>query len=110
MATRNAVGGENRTLDRIMKNKHIGSEFDEFLQEEGILAKTEAVAIKRVIAYQIEKEMSERHLSKSALARMMHTSRSSLDRLLDPYNASVTLLTLESVALALGKRLKVQLR
>jgi hypothetical protein len=65
-----------------MKNKYIGSNFDEFLQEEGLLAETEAAAIKR---------------------------RSSLERLLDPENPSVTLLTLESVAFALGKRLKVQL-
>jgi len=92
-----------------MKNKYIGSNFDEFLQEEGLLAETEAAAIKRVIAYQIKKEMAERHISKSALARMMRTSRSSLERLLDPENPSVTLLTLESVAFALGKRLKVQL-
>jgi len=92
-----------------MKNKYIGSNFDEFLQEEGFLAETEAVAIKRVIAHQINREMAERHISKSALARMMRTSRSSLDRLLDPENPSVTLLTLESVAFALGKRLKVQL-
>jgi DNA-binding Xre family transcriptional regulator len=91
------------------KNQHIGSNFDDFLQEEGLLAEAEASAVKRVIAYQIEKEMAERQLSKSALARVMRTSRSSLDRLLDPENASVTLLTLESVALALGKRLKVQL-
>ncbi|HQP97171.1 MAG TPA: helix-turn-helix domain-containing protein [bacterium] len=92
-----------------MRNKHIGSRFDGFLEEEGLLAEAEATAIKRVIAYQIEKEMAERHLSKSALARMMRTSRSSLDRLLDPDNASVTLLTLQSVALALGKRLEVHL-
>jgi len=97
-----------------MKNRYIGSGFDDFLQEEGLLAETKAAAVKRVIAYQIEKEMTERHLSKTALARMMHTSRSSLERLLDerlldPDNPSVTLLTLESVALALGKKLKVQL-
>lgn len=91
------------------KNQHIGSNFDDFLQEEGLLAEAEASAVKRVIAYQIEKEMAERQISKSALARVMRTSRSSLDRLLDPENASVTLLTLESVVLALGKRLKVQL-
>ena len=95
--------------DIMKNNRYIGSGFDEFLQEEGILAEAEAVAVKRIIAYQIEKEMEERHLSKSALARMMKTSRSSLDRLLDPENASVTLLTLESVAIALGKKLKVQL-
>ena len=90
------------------KNKHIGSSFDEFLQEEGILAKAEATAVKRIIAYQIEKEMEERNISKRALAHRMNTSRSSLNRLLDPKNESVTLLTLESAALALGKKLKVQ--
>ena len=92
-----------------MMNKHIGSDFDEFLREEGLLAEAEAAAVKRVIAHQIKKEMSERQISKSELALMMQTSRSSLDRLLDPKNVSVTLLTLESVALALGMRLKVQL-
>lgn len=91
------------------KNKHIGSPFDDFLQEEGLLADAEATAIKRVIAHQIQEEMAQRDISKSALARMMQTSRSSLDRLLDPDNASVTLLTLESAAMALGKKLKVQL-
>jgi len=90
-------------------NKHIGSSFDNFLQEEGLLAEAEAIAMKRVIAYQIEKEMAERQISKSMLARRMQTSRSSLNRLLDPENPSVTLLTLESVALALGKKLKIQL-
>jgi DNA-binding phage protein len=91
------------------RNRHIGSSFDDFLRDESILAEAEATAVKRVIAYQIELEMAERNLTKSALARMMCTSRSSLDRLLDPENASVTLLTLESVAQALGKRLRVQL-
>lgn len=91
------------------ENKHIGSKFDDFLQDEGLLAEAEATAVKRVLAHQIEKEMAERHISKSALASMMQTSRSSLDRLLDPENPSVTLLTLESVALALGKKLRVQI-
>lgn len=90
-------------------NQHVGSSFDDFLQEEGLLAEAEATAVKRVLAYQIEKEMAARHLTKRTLAGRMQTSRSSLDRLLDPENASVTLLTLESVALALGKKLKVQL-
>ncbi len=90
-------------------NKHVGSDFDEFLEDEGILAETEATAVKRVIAYQIRQEMEARHISKSMLAEMMRTSRSSLDRLLDPDNGSVTLLTLESAALALGKKLKVQI-
>ncbi|MDM8556345.1 XRE family transcriptional regulator [Desulfococcaceae bacterium HSG7] len=92
-----------------MKNKHIGSDFDDFLQEEGLLAQAEAAAVKRILAYQIRKEMESRHISKTALASMMHTSRSSIDQLLDPENSSVTLLTLESVAIALGKKLKLQL-
>ena len=91
------------------KNKHIGSNFDEFLRDEGILAEAQATAIKRVIAFQIEKEMEEQRITKSQLAKTMKTSRSALDRLLDPESASVTLLTLESAAQALGKRLKVQL-
>ncbi len=92
-----------------MKNKHLGSSLDDFLEEEGIRAETEAAAIKRVIAYRIEMEMKRANLSKSALAERMHTSRSALDRLLDPSNVSVTLQTLERVALALGKRLKIEM-
>ncbi len=92
-----------------MKNKHIGSDFDDFLKEEGLLAEVEATAAKRILAYQIRQEMESRHISKTALANMMQTSRSSVDRLLDPENSSVTLLTLESVAIALGKKLKLQL-
>ena len=92
-----------------MKNKHLGSSFDEFLEEEGLRAETEAAAIKRVIAYRIEMEMKRANLSKSALAEKMHTSRSALDRLLDPSNVSVTLQTLERAALALGKNLKIEL-
>ena len=92
-----------------MKNKHLGSDFDDFLQDEALLAEAEATAIKRVLAYQIQKEMEERQLTKSALAKLMNTSRSSLDRLLDPDNPSVTLVTMESAAIALGKKLKIQL-
>ena len=90
-------------------NKHIGSDFDEFLETEGLLAEVEATAVKRIIAYQIRQEMEARHISKRELAQMMKTSRSSLDRLLDPDNRSVTLLTLETAAHALGKKLKVQI-
>lgn len=92
-----------------MKNRHLGSSFDEFLEQEGLRADTEAAAIKRVIAYQIEMEMTRVNLSKSAMAEKMHTSRTALDRLLDPANVSVTLQTLERAALALGKSLKVEL-
>jgi len=91
------------------QNKHTGSSFDDFLEEDGILAETEAIAVKRAIAFQLEQEMKERGLSKAALARRMKTSRAALDRLLDPENPSVTLLTLENAALALNKTLAVQM-
>jgi len=91
-----------------MEGKHIGSSFDSFLQEENLMAEAEATALKRVLAYQIKQEMELRRISKTALAKMMRTSRSSVDRLLDPKNSSVTLLTLENVAVALGKKLRLQ--
>ena len=91
-----------------MKDTHIGSNFDDFLQEEGLMAEAEATALKRILAYQIRQEMELCNISKTALAKMMKTSRSSVDRLLDPKNSSITLLTLERVAIALGKRLKLQ--
>lgn len=88
--------------------KHIGSNFDDFLAEEGLLAETEAVAIKRVVAYQVAKMMEDQHISKTAMAKRMKTSRSALDRLLDPKNTSVTLQTLERAAHAVNKRLRVE--
>ncbi len=92
-----------------MSKKHIGGDFDDFLRDEGILDDAEAVAAKRVIAFQIAQEMEREHISQSELARRMKTSRSSVERLLDPSNQSVTLATLERAASAVGKRLKVQL-
>jgi predicted XRE-type DNA-binding protein len=89
--------------------KHIGSDFDDFLRDEGVLDEAEAVATKRVIAYQLAQEMERANISQSELARRMKTSRSSVERLLDPSNPSVTLVTLERAASAIGKRLKVQL-
>lgn len=91
-----------------MKVEHLGSNFDEFLAEEGLLAEAEAVAIKRVIAYQIAELMKEKNLTKTAMAERMETSRAALERLLDPGNESVTLQTLERAAMALGKRLKIE--
>ncbi len=91
-------------------NKHIGSSFDDFLQEEGILEETQAAAVKKIIAFQIKKIMKEKNISKSSMTIRMHIkSRTQLDRLLDPANKSVTLLTLEKAANALGKHLEVQL-
>ena len=90
-----------------MNNQHIGSNFDDFLQQEGLLAEVEAIAIKRAIAIQIAELMKEYNLSKTAMAKRMHTSRSAIDRLLDPNNESVTLQTLERAASVLGKRLQI---
>ncbi|MBE7549885.1 MAG: XRE family transcriptional regulator [Anaerolineales bacterium] len=91
-----------------MKAEYLGSNFDEFLAEEGLLAEAEAVAIKRVIAYQIAELMREKNLTKTAMAERMETSRAALERLLDPGNESVTLQTLERAAMALGKRLRIE--
>ncbi len=74
-----------------------------------MLAEVESGAIKRVIAFRIAKLMKEYKLSKTTMAKKMNTSRSSLDRLLDPNNGSVTLYTLERAALVLGKRLQVNI-
>ena len=92
-----------------MTGKHIGGAFDDFLRDEGILDDAEAVAAKRVIAFQIAREMETRKLSKSEMASRMHTSRAALERLLDPANPSVTLSTLERAAAVLGKKLTVEL-
>lgn len=87
---------------------HARADYDDFIKGERLVAEVEATAIKRMVAQQIRQEMAKASLSKSALAERMRTSRSALDRLLDPENASVTLQTLERVALTLGKRLKVE--
>jgi antitoxin HicB len=86
-----------------------GSSFESFLDEEGILDEVDEAAVKRVIAWQVEREMTARKLNKSQLARRMDTSRTQVDRLLDPDNTSVTLHTLYRAAEVLGKRLRVSL-
>ena len=93
-----------------MKKRHLGSDFDAFLEGEQLLEQAEAVAVKRLIARQIAQAMEQQNLSKAAMARAMRTSRSALDRLLDPDVRSVTLLTIERAARALGKKLTVALR
>ena len=90
-------------------NPHIGSSFESFLDEEGMLEDCTAVAIKRVLARQIERAMEERGLTKSAMAKAMRTSRPQLDRLLDPANPSVTLDTLQRAAAAVGRKLRLEL-
>jgi antitoxin HicB len=90
------------------KIDHTGSTFDSFLEAEGIRGEVEAVAIKRVLAWQLEQAMQEQKKTKQAMAKQLHTSRSQLDRLLDPGNISVTLDTITRAARALGKRVIIR--
>ena len=92
-----------------MKQEHIGSYFDDFLKQDGLLAECEAGALKRVVARQIEREMKRRKISRAKLASRMKTSRATLDRLFSQNESSVTLQLLQQAALALGKKLKVEL-
>ena len=92
-----------------MSKKNIGSSFDDFLQEEAILEETTSVALKRVIAWQIAEEMKAQQITKTELARRMHTSRAALNRLLDEADPSLTLTTLTSAARALGRRVNIKL-
>jgi len=89
--------------------KSTGSSFDDFFDEEGITGKVEAGAIKRIIAYQLQEVIEKKKLTKSALAIRLETSRSAVDRLLDPENESITLLTLKKAAAVLGKKLRIEL-
>lgn len=89
-----------------MTNKKcIGSKFDDFLEEEGLLQESEAIAIKRVIAYALEQKMAKENMSVSRLAKELDTSRTAVSRILDPENTSITLNTIEKVAKYLGKRI-----
>jgi antitoxin HicB len=90
------------------RRDHSGSTFDSFLEEEGIREEVEAVAIKRVLAWQLERAMQEQQKTKQAMAKQLHTSRSQLDRLLDPRNVAVTLDTITRAARALGKRIIIR--
>jgi len=92
-----------------MANKHKGSTFDSFLVEEGLFDEVEATAIKRVIAYEIEQAMEKKHITKNNMAKRLRTSRSAIERLLDPENTSITLRTLVKVSHILGKKLEFSL-
>ena len=89
--------------------KHLGDTLDSFLKEEGVLEEVESRAAKRLIALQIADEIRRQKMTKSALARRMKTSRTELERVLNPKAASVSIATLERTAAALGKRLRITL-
>jgi len=90
-------------------NPRRGQKFDTFLKQEGLLEEVTAAAMKRVLAWQIAELMKKQKVTKLEMARRMRTSRAALDRLLDPGNASVTLLTMGRAAAVLGRRIDLRL-
>lgn len=90
-------------------NKYTGSDFDTFLEADGILEEVTARAHKRLLAIQVSEAMAQSHISKQQLAEKLQTSRSQLDRLLDPDNTAVTLESLERLAAAVGRQLRIEL-
>ena len=93
-----------------MKKKHLGSNFEDFLETDGILEECRASAIKLKLAHELEKAMSKQNISKAEMAKRLKTSRTGIDRLLDPGNTSITLNTMAKVAHLLGKRIDFALR
>ena len=91
------------------KNKHIGSSFDDFLKEEGIRDEARVQAVKRVIAWQIAQQMAELKLRKNQMAKRMKTSRTQVERLLDPKNDKVQLNTIQRAAAVMGRTLRLEL-
>ena len=92
-----------------MSHPHVGSDFDEFLKEEGIQEEVTAAAIKRVIAWQLAEAMKKMRITRTEMAARMHTSRAVVNRLLDEEDTSVTLATLARASLAVGIPLKIEL-
>ncbi|HEV3018186.1 MAG TPA: Fis family transcriptional regulator [Burkholderiaceae bacterium] len=91
------------------RNPYVGSDFDDFLKSEGIFDDVQAVAVKRVLAHQLQQSMRAKRLTKTAMAKRMGTTRAQLDRLLDPENPSATLASVVKAANAVGKRVKISL-
>ncbi len=91
-----------------MSRKRLGSSIDDFLKDEGIFEEAQAQAIKEVVAWQLGEAMKKRKISKSKMATLLKTSRSQVDRLLDPKN-DITLLSLQRAAAMVGKRVSIEL-
>lgn len=87
----------------------VGSSFEDYLAEQGTLEETTAVAVKRVLAWQLKQAMEKKQLSKNQMAKAMKTSRSQLDRILDPDNERIRLDTLTAAARAVGRQLRIEL-
>lgn len=91
-----------------MSKKRIGSSIDDFLKEEGIFEETQAKAIKEVVAWQLAEAMKQQHISKNKMATLLKTSRSQVDRLLDP-TRDITLSSLQRAAVMVGRRISIEL-
>lgn len=91
-----------------MSKKHMGSGIDDFLKEEGIFEEAQAEAVKEVVAWQLAEAMKKNKISKARLARLLKTSRTQVDRLLDPKN-DVTLSSLQRAAAMVGRRVRIEL-
>jgi antitoxin HicB len=93
----------------MMNNPHTGSDFDDFLREEGLYEECSAIAIKRVLARQLAEEMKQKKITKTEMATRMQTSRTQLDRLLDPEKTGVSLDTIQRAASVVGRQLRIEL-
>lgn len=91
-----------------MSKKHVGSSIDDFLKEEGIFEESQAEAIKEVVAWQLGQAMKKKKISKARMATLLKTSRSQVDRLLDPKN-DITLSSLQRAAALVGRRVMIEL-
>ena len=94
----------------VKTNPHRGSDFDDFLKEDGLFELVQARALKRALAEQLEDAMQSGNLSKVLMAQRMATSRSQLDRVLDPSNLSIQLDTLIKAAGAVGRTVEIRLK
>jgi antitoxin HicB len=91
-----------------MSKKHMGSSIDDFLREEGIFEEAQAQAIKEVVSWQLAQAMKKKKISKSRMATLLKTSRTQVDRLLDPKN-DITLSSLQRAAAMVGRRVSIEL-
>ena len=91
-----------------MSKRNMGSSIDDFMKEEGIFEESQARAVKEVIAWQLAEAMKEKKISKSRMAVLLKTSRTQVDRLLDPAN-DVTLSSLQRAAAMVGRRVTIEL-
>jgi DNA-binding Xre family transcriptional regulator len=92
----------------MMSNKHIGSNFDDFLEENSLLADAQAIACSRIVAWEIEQYLAKSNTTKTEFAAALKTSRASLDRLVNPENTSVNLNTLAKAGEVMGKKLELR--